>query len=507
MKKRNIIIIILSVIIVCLLVGLIVLIVKDKKDETASLNDLPKPEVTGGSRGELGIDKNINETNIDKYLNRKDAVYRDMRMLEDPANYEAIGGDRYLSGYIKGFEVVPLPYIVNVTLPGIVGETYKGDTLFTNKDGQYIANYEESMGLLERYFPKDKIIFLMCGGGGYAGMTKNLLVSLGWNPDKIYNVGGYWYYRGNNNIEVKKTENGKDTYAFDKVPYHEIKFSRLTPKLNNNKKNVAVTEVIMNSSTVTIEEGYTARVNVIVLPNEATNKNVRWTSSNKVVATISEDGLITAQSPGTATITATTESGSKTATCKVTVTPEEKVETVILDDITSYVTRFKKLDPDAIYDAFYDIVYDRGADGSWNIKPEYVNSDGLFNDKYMDLSKQTNEKIEQAETERENILNELVDAKKSFILLIESSSCEGRTFSPVISATRQLEENNIPFIRTFDQQSDYSYYHSKLKIEGIYGGQIVIVKNGKIIAYTDENKQSFNDDDTVKKWLLKYINM
>ena len=44
----------------------------------------------------------------------------------------------------------------------------------------------------------------MCGGGGYAGMTKAMLVSLGWNGDKIYNTGGYWYYNGKNNVEVKR---------------------------------------------------------------------------------------------------------------------------------------------------------------------------------------------------------------------------------------------------------------------------------------------------------------
>ena len=76
---------------------------------------LPKPEVTSGVRGELGIDKNINEENIDEYLNRDDAVYRDMRMLVDEAKYENIGGDSYLSGFVKGFEVVPLPYIIEVT--------------------------------------------------------------------------------------------------------------------------------------------------------------------------------------------------------------------------------------------------------------------------------------------------------------------------------------------------------------------------------------------------------
>ena len=191
---------------------------------------LPEPELAEGQRGELGIDKNINEATIDQYLNRSDAVYRDMRMLVDPGNYEAIGGDAYLSGFVRGFEVTPLPYIVNVTgLPEAVGDTYAGKTLFTNKDGEYTANYKESMDVLEALFPKDKVIFLMCGGGGYSGMMKGMLVALGWDASKVYDVGGYWFYKGDNKIEVKrKLSDGTVKYDFYKVPYHEIDFDELT---------------------------------------------------------------------------------------------------------------------------------------------------------------------------------------------------------------------------------------------------------------------------------------
>lgn len=190
---------------------------------------LPKPELAEGQRGELGVDKNVNESTIDNYLGRSDAVYRDMRMLKDPASYEAIGGDANLSGFVNGFEVVPLPYLVNVTgLPEAVGETYAGKTLFTFDGTNYNANYGQSMAVLESLFPRDKVIFLMCGGGGYAGMTKNMLVALGWDADKIYNAGGYWFYEGKNNVEVKRElADGTIVYDFYKVPYHEIDFSNL----------------------------------------------------------------------------------------------------------------------------------------------------------------------------------------------------------------------------------------------------------------------------------------
>ncbi len=194
------------------------------------LAELPKPELSEGQRGELGIDKNINEATIDLYLGRDDAVYRDVRMLEDPGNYEAIGGDSYLSGFVNGFEVVPFPYIVTVSgLPEEVGDTYNGPTLFSFDGENYEANYKESLQILEDLFPKDKVIFLMCGGGGYSGMLKNMLVELGWDGSKIYDVGGYWFYEGENNIKVKRTlEDGSVVYDFYKVPYHEINFDALT---------------------------------------------------------------------------------------------------------------------------------------------------------------------------------------------------------------------------------------------------------------------------------------
>ena len=218
MKRRNVIKLVVFIILV-IIVGFIGVNINKR-------TNVPLPEVSEGERGALGIDKNVNESTIDRYLGRSDSVYMDVRMLKDPGNYEAIGGDSYLSGFVKGFSVLPLPYLIPVSgLPEVVGNTYQGKTLFSIKDGKYVANYKESLEILEYFFPKDKKIFLMCGGGGYAGMAKNLLVSLGWDENKIYNVGGYWYYEGENNIEVKNSNGG---YDFWKVNYHDIDFDNLT---------------------------------------------------------------------------------------------------------------------------------------------------------------------------------------------------------------------------------------------------------------------------------------
>ena len=44
---------------------------------------------------------------------------------------------------------------------------------------------------------------------------------------KIYNVGGFWFYEGDNKINVKKEVDGKVSYDFWKVTYHDIDFSNL----------------------------------------------------------------------------------------------------------------------------------------------------------------------------------------------------------------------------------------------------------------------------------------
>lgn len=62
------------------------------------------------------------------------------------------------------------------------------------------------------------------------------------------------------------------------------------------------------------------KLTATVTPDETTNKNVKWTSNNKKIATVDKNGYVTAKSKGVARITATTTDGSNlSATCTVTV--------------------------------------------------------------------------------------------------------------------------------------------------------------------------------------------
>ena len=84
-------------------------------------------------------------------------------------------------------------------------------------------------------------------------------------------------------------------------------------------KPVPVTGVKLDKTELSLYTGESALLNATVEPDNATNKNVTWESSNPDVATVA-DGIVTAVKEGEATITVTTEDGSNTAICKVKVT-------------------------------------------------------------------------------------------------------------------------------------------------------------------------------------------
>ena len=87
--------------------------------------------------------------------------------------------------------------------------------------------------------------------------------------------------------------------------------------------NVPVTNITLNKSTLSLRIGQTDTLSATVLPNNATNKNVRWESNKTNIATVNSSGLVTAVAAGETTITATTEDGGKVARCTVTVTNEQ----------------------------------------------------------------------------------------------------------------------------------------------------------------------------------------
>ncbi len=82
---------------------------------------------------------------------------------------------------------------------------------------------------------------------------------------------------------------------------------------------VAITDITLNKTSIRIANGSYFNLTASVSPTNSFDKIVRWSSSNTSVATVDQNGQVTAVANGSATITVATRDGSVSATCAVTV--------------------------------------------------------------------------------------------------------------------------------------------------------------------------------------------
>ena len=95
-----------------------------------------------------------------------------------------------------------------------------------------------------------------------------------------------------------------------------------------SKKPVLVTDVQLDKAEITLTLiNDTEQLTATVLPEDATNQKVAWTTSNDTVATVDSTGMVTARGEGQCTVTVTTDDFGFTSTCDVTV-PEQPVEVI-----------------------------------------------------------------------------------------------------------------------------------------------------------------------------------
>ncbi len=119
---------------------------------------------------------------------------------------------------------------------------------------------------------------------------------------------------------VKVDKNGKVTAVKNGT-------ATITCKAANGKtatckvtvKNIAVTGIKLDKTGVVADRGAVFTIKVTFAPSNATNQNIKWTTSDKSVATVSSSGKVTAVAPGVCQITATTEDGGFTEVCMITV--------------------------------------------------------------------------------------------------------------------------------------------------------------------------------------------
>ena len=120
-----------------------------------------------------------------------------------------------------------------------------------------------------------------------------------------------------------------------------------------------VTGVSLNQSSLLLPVGGSKTLTAAVMPDHATNKGVTWKSSDTAIATVDSAGRVTGVKAGTATITATTADGGKTASCDV--------------SVVDFVEQ-------------PGIISGTGDDAVFKINGEYVRLTGIFfNGKALDL--------------------------------------------------------------------------------------------------------------------------
>ncbi|MBR0300091.1 MAG: Ig-like domain-containing protein [Bacteroidales bacterium] len=140
----------------------------------------------------------------------------------------------------------------------------------------------------------------------------------------------YLFYPGEyGNYWSSTLENDDPYYAYDLFFESEYRmwngsFMRsyglpVRPVYGPPAEVIPVTGVELNESSLQLYKGATAQLTATVTPEDASNKQVVWSSSDESIATVSENGVVSGVGVGTAEISVTTVDGGFTATCTITV--------------------------------------------------------------------------------------------------------------------------------------------------------------------------------------------
>ena len=142
-------------------------------------------------------------------------------------------------------------------------------------------------------------------------------------------------YKSSKSKIVKVSKSGKLTAVKNGT-------AKITVKSSANKKKKAVVNVVvstpveslkLNQTLASALIGETVKIDTTVLPENATVKNVSYTSSDENLATVDADGLVTCKAAGDVTITATVVDGrAHSEKCLIKIFEPEKEEVVTTQD-------------------------------------------------------------------------------------------------------------------------------------------------------------------------------
>ncbi len=250
-------------------------------------------------------------------------------------------------------------------------------------------------------------------------------------------------------------------------------------------EEIHVEKVELNMQNISLEIGETATLVAVITPNDATNKNVTWTSEDENIASVN-NGIVTAIGPGETMITVTTEDGEKTATCKITVTEEEEE---LVSTISYDYTELTNQNVTATITFNRDDVTITNNDGS----NEYVfEKNGTFTFEYIDSEGNRSQNIARVtwidkEGPQININYETINNGKAVKVTIQANE----ELKPIEGWT--LSEDRLTISKTFDENQTET-----IQLSDLAGNIVETTINVQNIEQSeDENQNNESTTNTI----------
>ena len=199
------------------------------------------------------------------------------------------------------------------------------------EDARFIKNGKWPMtGLFQYYMPEGGFMHVAAGagnnGGGAGGIIDGMATEQGLYATVAYRrfLDGETFLYDMSDVAISAGTKPVVSPTIDTGSNSGGNSSSTTAKKTETKpaaSKVKVIKVGLNYSTIYLTKGKSKTLKATVSPSNATKKSVKWSSSNKKIATVNAKGKVTGKKAGSAMITVKAKDGSgKKAICKVVVT-------------------------------------------------------------------------------------------------------------------------------------------------------------------------------------------
>ena len=158
------------------------------------------------------------------------------------------------------------------------------------------------------------------------------LPAAGWRSGtSLYDAGRYGYYWSRSLDTSYSNYAYKLSFDSSTICLNDDDFrccgQSVRPVRVNGVQTVAVSNIELSQTKLSVKVGETTQLSATVLPDNAKNKNLKWASSNTEIATVDQSGKVTAVALGSCTITCSATDGSGVkAECTVTVETHDYVD-------------------------------------------------------------------------------------------------------------------------------------------------------------------------------------